>query len=248
MAKLFIFSDSHGYCDILKNALNDAGYDPSNPNHYLIGLGDYFDRGKQPKEMMKFLMNTPRTILIKGNHEDLFEDMCDRNIPLYHDVANGTFETAQLLTEHKDPSFFYAKDIVTPFFNKMINFYETENYIFVHSFIPVHHANITDYWKSPMNYKFNPDWRQAHYSEWKEARWGNPFQQAMNIAKQTGKIIVFGHWHTSFMRWEDGDGENDLRNFDIYYGNNFIGIDGCVHYTQRQNILVLEDNLIEEYI
>ena len=245
MPKFFVFSDPHGYFDILRKALADAGWDPQNKNHYLLGLGDYFDRGKQPKEMMEFLMGTPRTILIKGNHEDLFEDMCDRNLALSHDYSNGTFETAQLLTGQQNPSYFQARDIVTPFFNKMINFYETENYIFVHSFVPMKHADVPMHWISGQDYRFNPNWRNEHYSEWRRARWGNPFVQSLGYAEDLGKTIVFGHWHTSYMRKSIGDGEDDLNNFDIYRGNGFIGIDGCVDYSKKQNILVLEDNIIE---
>lgn len=243
MAKLFVFSDIHGYFDIFYKALMDAGYDSHNPEHWLIGLGDYFDRGHQPEEVMQFLMAQPRKILIRGNHEDLFEDMCDRAIPAPHDYANGTFETAQSLMHSYYPSLFAAEEKVSPFFRKMINYFETKNYIFVHSFIPTFRSpkDAPIHWTTDITYTFNPDWRYAHNSEWKTARWGNPFELSDKFAANLDKTIIFGHWHTYSRRKQD-----DPHAFDIYYGDNYIGIDACTATSGQVNILVLEDDFVEE--
>lgn len=251
MAKLFVFSDPHGFYDILIRDLKAAGWDRNNPDHWLIGLGDYFDRGKQPKEIMNFLMNTPRTILVRGNHEDLLLDMCDRHIQLSHDLSNGTFETAQLLTNQKNPSFDQVKEKVTPFINKMVNYFETKNYIFVHSFVPTFKEEpLPAYYTRDTTHTFNPSWRHAHFSDWCAARWGNPFKLSIQFADKLGKTIVFGHWHTAdAATGRNGRlfrSEQDEKDFSIFYGDNYIGIDGCVAYTRKQNVLVLEDDFIEE--
>ena len=45
MPKFFVVSDVHGFYDELLNALDDAGFDSENTDHYLISCGDNFDRG-----------------------------------------------------------------------------------------------------------------------------------------------------------------------------------------------------------
>ena len=46
MPKFFVVSDIHGFYDIFIDALDKAGFDKNNEEHYLICCGDYFDRGK----------------------------------------------------------------------------------------------------------------------------------------------------------------------------------------------------------
>ena len=79
MAKLFCVSDIHGFYDEFNQALDDAGFDPWNSEHWLIVCGDVWDRGSQPVEVMRYLNGLPRKILIKGNHESLLQDLCDKS-------------------------------------------------------------------------------------------------------------------------------------------------------------------------
>ena len=58
MNKYFVVSDVHGFYDEMIKALNEAGWDKNNPNHYIISCGDVFDRGTQPKEVMKFFLKS----------------------------------------------------------------------------------------------------------------------------------------------------------------------------------------------
>ena len=139
MPKFFVISDVHGFYDEMKVALDNAGFNENNPDHWLIGCGDYFDRGKQPMEVMKYLYNLPRKILVRGNHEELLVDCCKRGWALSHDVHNGTSGTIYRIgygddfTEMCD----YTLKRTKPFLNSMVNYFETQNYIFVHSWIPV---------------------------------------------------------------------------------------------------------------
>ena len=47
MKKYFVVSDIHGCYDELIKALNEVGFDETNPSHYLIDCGDFYDRGEQ---------------------------------------------------------------------------------------------------------------------------------------------------------------------------------------------------------
>ena len=65
----------HGFYNELRVALDKAGFDPNNKNHFLISCGDEFDRGPNPKEVMNFLNGLKRKVIIRGNHTQLFEDL-----------------------------------------------------------------------------------------------------------------------------------------------------------------------------
>ena len=81
MPKFFVVSDIHGFYDELIMALDKAGFDKDNEEHWLVSCGDEWDRGPNPIEVMKFFSNLKRKILIRGNHMDLFEELCQRGYP-----------------------------------------------------------------------------------------------------------------------------------------------------------------------
>lgn len=238
MAKLFVISDVHGFYDEMKAALDKAGFDPNNEEHWLISCGDNLDRGHQPQEVIDYLMSLERKVLIRGNHESLLLDCLQRRYPYGYDYSNGTAQTIMDLAPDVY-TFLDACDIAyhktREFIYNMVDYFETENYIFVHSWIPLNRDDAT----------FNPDWRNASYKDWEDSRWYNPYQ----LAEQRllpDKTLVFGHWHTSWPRHcyegkpEFGEGSD----FSIYYGDGYIGIDGCCAYTHRVNVLVIEDEFI----
>lgn len=249
MPKFFVISDVHGYYDEMKKALDDAGFDPWNSEHWLISCGDNWDRGGQPVEVMKYLLGLPRKILVKGNHESLLQDLCERGYPCSHDFSNKTFDTVCefggagegrsfeqccIITEQRTKNFIYS----------MVNYFETKNYIFVHSFVPLKNLD-----GKPMHYTRNrkfeidPDWRHAHASAWEEARWGNPFELAAQ-GFLPDKTLVFGHWGTYEQRPYEYYDNDDL--FDPIYGDGYIGIDGTTALSEQVNVLVLEDEFMEE--
>lgn len=90
--RYFIVSDIHSHCTELKKALKKAGFNKRNKNHTLIVCGDVFDRGYETINVYKYLSSIPkkRCILIKGNHEELFFDLINKEFPQKHDFSNGT--------------------------------------------------------------------------------------------------------------------------------------------------------------
>ena len=91
--KLFVVSDIHGHATLLKDALNNAGYDKENNNHLLICCGDLFDRGTENLEVLKFFERIDRKIMIKGNHEERMLEILESGWLGDHDFMNGTTET-----------------------------------------------------------------------------------------------------------------------------------------------------------
>jgi serine/threonine protein phosphatase 1 len=94
LMKLFCTADIHSFFTPFKKALDEAGFDPNNDDHYLVVCGDCFDRGEESAELLHYLMSLERKILIKGNHDILFDDLCMREFPYNQDFSNGTAKTA----------------------------------------------------------------------------------------------------------------------------------------------------------
>ena len=106
--KYYITADIHGFYTEFHKALDEAGYFTDSEPHKLIILGDIFDRGQEAVKMQEFilqLMEQDAVILVRGNHEDLFEEMVtiDEGLPVRHHVSNGTYGTALQLTGY-DPT------------------------------------------------------------------------------------------------------------------------------------------------
>ena len=232
--KIFAVSDIHGYYDILRSSLKDTGFEENNPEHLLICCGDYWDRGSQPIEVMNYLMSLTNVVLIRGNHEDLMQDMIIREYPLFHDIQNKTYDTAlQLAFDRSLGDVHYTKlyGIFDNLCSQMVDFYETKRYVFVHGWIPVTSAK--------------KDWRDS--SLWKKARWLNGMEMQMKGKTLPDKTIVCGHWHCSWgnaIKFNVSEFDDDAI-WDPYTAPGIIAIDRCTAYTQEMNIIVLEDDLVE---
>lgn len=250
MVKLFVTSDIHSYFNELKTALDNAGFDENNEDHWLVVCGDCFDRGPDSVGVWKFLRALDRKVLIKGNHEQLLVQCCERGWPGSHDISNGTARTIYHLGygEEFDEMCRYTLAKVGPFIDGMVNYLETKNYIFVHSWIPaISKDNLPAHYTRSRRFEFNPDWRNANQEDWDAATWGNPFDMADKGLNQTGKTIVFGHWCTEY-KWSMDENRTQFdenSKHDIYYGDGYIGIDATTAYSGKVNVLVLEDDFLD---
>jgi serine/threonine protein phosphatase 1 len=250
--KLFCVSDIHSYYTALKKALADAGFDPNNEEHWLISCGDAFDRGGESEEVLHYLMSLDRKILVKGNHDLLLEECCEREFPRSHDFSNGTVRTINDIGGAGegypfDACCYNTLNRTAAYRDLLVNYFETENYIFVHSWVPTTGAQKAWY-NINKQYGYKEDWREATTQEWEEAMWGNPFELAEQGLNKTGKTIVFGHWHCS-RGWAKVENRSEFKEdakWNIYYNSehNIIAIDKCTAYTGQVNVLVLEDNFI----
>lgn len=255
MKKLYVCSDLHSHFTPFKEALDKAGFDENNPDHIFISCGDAFDRGDESEKLFKWLMSIERKILIKGNHDILLDECCMREFPYSYDKHNGTIRTIQDISG-KQSAYDFAQaccityDRLSKYRELLVNYFETKNYIFVHSWIPTYKQskpNLTDKLIPLTADEWMEDWRNATDVQWGEAMWGNPFLKASQDLNKTGKTIVFGHWHCSTGHKMLGNC-NDEFNYAIWepcYFKNTIGIDRCTAYTGEVNVLVLEDDFIE---
>ncbi len=238
--KYFVSADIHGFFNEWQKALKEKGFDLNNPNHKIIICGDLFDRGRQPKEIIDYILaHEDKIILVRGNHEDLLADMVRRNYSNYADEKNGTRQTIDDLRKtlkEKDISMLEVlqKTNLQYVIDKCVNYYETEHYIFVHAFIPLLNDG-----------QYDKYWRYASTNRWKEARWINPVVLYKKNVYDPDKIIVCGHWHCSALWHEVDPNKYDefgpKANFAPFISEHIIAIDACTSYSKRVNVVIIED-------
>ena len=124
-----------------------------------------------------------------------------------------------------------------------LNYYELDNYIFVHSFIPLKENNkLSNYFPT---YKYMSDWREASDTDWYYAMWKCPFElfdrHLFDEEIKNNKILVCGHWTSSDFH---SHYENETQyNYNTYYSKNLIALDACTAMSLQINVLVLDDKL-----
>ena len=247
--KYYVASDIHGFYTEFHEALEQAGFFADTAPRKLVILGDLFDRGREARELQAFildLMARDEVILVRGNHEDLFVDLVttDGGLAYRHHKQNGTYATALQLTGF-DPAaaFAHCGDFAqaaqeTPYYQRiipaMVDYHETERYVFVHGWIPCVCDGET--------YTYRADWRDAPKSAWERSRWYNGMDAARTARDE--KTVLCGHWHTSYghAKYEGKGSEfDDDADFSPYYAPGIIALDGCTSYSGRVNVIVLED-------
>ena len=252
--KYFVSSDIHGFYTEWITALKNSGFDMDNPEHKIIVCGDLFDRGVETKKLQGFIMQllkNGKIILIRGNHEDQAVELIEnfhkyiKNIKNTHHYTNGTFQTMLDLTgisfneATKSIEKFKEKAYETDYFKHiiptMLNYYETKNYVFVHSWVPL----VGDYMG------FNENWRNASNIEWEKARWLDPVEAYRLKYYLKDKKLVFGHYHCSaFWAYKYPDrysnfGENAC--FEPFATDEIIAIDSRVIISKKINVVVIDD-------
>ena len=118
-------------------------------------------------------------------------------------------------------------DRLCEFIEETVDYYETENYVFVHGWLPDNCET-----EEKRRNATCEDWEQARWVKWTEKYNGNrPFAD---------KTLVCGHVPTFFAsKFDATRSKNDAG---IFYGNGLIVVDAGTFDTQQVNVLVLEEN------
>ena len=248
--RYYVVSDVHGFYTPFIEALKSKGFFEDKEPHKLIVCGDLFDRGREAKELQTFivdLMEKDEVILIRGNHEDLFMQLLDEDegLPRWPHDVNGTYNTGLQLIEGDDtmsmihPQRYVASARRTPYVSKiipsMLNYFETDHYIFVHGWIPCFNQGGERYIRS---------WRDATLDLWENARWLNGMQMWGAGIKEEGKTIVCGHYCAAYGHsLIEGKGREFEAGADYspFYADGIIAIDACTKYSNIVNCIVIED-------
>ena len=248
----FVFADPHGNYEALITAITEMGYDAANPQHQLIGCGDYFGRAAQSNSdcvnIWKYLTSphhTNKPICIRGNHESILIDAIERRELTEIDIYNGEHNTfASFLGRYPNQvkrddylEFDAAKVMMNIGFYDWLKslpwYFETEHYIFTHGFVPLQ-------W-------FGKKWKLSDLCdwEWDTASWAKTPDYIWTLDQthtKVDKTVVFGHWRAKELnerfagKWEEIDG-------DIYVDKErrLIGLDTTTALSYKVGGVVIED-------
>lgn len=220
--KYYVIADPHGFYDIMIKALTEKGFFTDPAPCKLIVCGDLMDRGEGTLEMQRFmtdLLAEGRLIYVRGNHEDLMEQMLwqieeGQEFRVLSDgtpvpVHNGTWQTALRLAGMTEAETKRERDLLvrrvresdyyTTLMPASLDYFETEHYVFTHGYIPCHAIQGTTKYGRYKDFYFNANWREASAEDWKNARWYNGMEFACrrNLYLRD-KTVVCGHYTASY--------------------------------------------------
>lgn len=238
--KLFVVSDVHGHTTELKRALAKAGFDSENKDHVFVSCGDLFDRGEENAQLYEFVKGLKRKILIKGNHEAILYEVLIGGKMIEEANLNGTDQTiAQIFGEDAvDENGNFDKiskkaetDEMIAFLDSMPNYYETEQYVLTHGWLPV---VFEGYYP-----QIDPFWRNVTEKDWKDVRWFEWQQFYSAKAMLEGKTIVCGHRPARlghmFDDWREPGSD------ETFYGDGLVAIDTDTIKSGFVNVFVMEE-------
>lgn len=237
--KFFVVSDIHGHYTLLKEMLDNVGFDNENENHIIVCCGDYFDRGNENLEVLKFFERLKHKVLLRGNHEDLLLKLLQTGKVLPHNYINGTLITLEnffgkySIDPADDTICFSGKsrmiDRVCEFIEETVNYFETDKYVFVHGWLPD-------------KAKTREARQKLSDSDWEKARWTKWTEKYNGEKVLADKILICGHMPTFYANKFDENRPNDCS--DAFYGNGLIAIDAGTYDSQKINVLVIEDKIL----
>lgn len=134
----YVVSDLHGMYDKFLELLKIISF---NDEDQMYILGDIFDRGDKPIDLIKYIWEHKNIHLIKGNHESMFESVYENKLSLELWIHNGGGSTVTQLND--EDSFF--KDKVYEYIKNLPLYLIVDNYLLVHAglYLPECHDNLT---------------------------------------------------------------------------------------------------------
>ena len=231
--KLFVSSDPHGFYSLWRAALDGAGFDPENPGHIPLLLGDLFDRGSENLAMLEAAETLPRLRLVRGNHEDNLAALLRRGALLKEDYANGTDVTiAEFFGDAGFSDQSPMKTRLLRLLSSMPDYLETEHYVFVHGWLPLRFREDGPY--------IPEDWRCASEEEWNTAHtleWQQTYPAGLTLPDKT---IVCGHRPASLCHYlVPGRYHDDHFPFSA---PGILALDGDTAKSGVVNVAVLEED------
>lgn len=138
MSKLFAIGDIHGCFDQLTEIIASLKIDRQSDT--LIFIGDYIDRGPSSRRVIDYLLDLSvsfkNVVYLLGNHEQmLLRYLKGLDTEMY--LHNGGASTLLAYGLSRRASALEAIETIPSehlcFFESLLPFYETEDYIFVHA-------------------------------------------------------------------------------------------------------------------
>jgi serine/threonine protein phosphatase 1 len=133
--RTFIIGDIHGCLDMLEKLMDKIAWSPDNDR--LIFLGDYIDRGENPKGVVDYILDlTRRSSLVeclKGNHEAMLLDFLTGRDRFMFIINGGwkTLESYGMYESSEDDSAIPSEHRI--FYESLKLYVELEDYYVVHA-------------------------------------------------------------------------------------------------------------------
>ncbi len=252
---IFAVSDIHGHCTELEDALYEAGFVANDDRHLLVVCGDCFDRGDESKEVFDFLNFVKNKILIRGNHEDMLEVFLEQRLMGKAGFINGSDRTLRSFFGERaigKPDLFYRfsyrlqledkEDTVCRlkrFINGMYDYYETENYVFTHGWLPVD-------LRKDGNYAVRCDFRHDRPDTWARARvteWYRTYGAGATLKEKT---VVCGHRSARFGCLFDY--KRNPFDYSIFAEDGIAVLDASTVQSGNVNVLVIENETVDPIV
>jgi len=236
----FVVSDIHGHDALFEKALADAGYDPENPRHVVIILGDCFDRGSENRKVLRRIESLPRKILVRGNHEDMLAKVLETRRIDRTDIYNGVTETVaeffgedNIGREGQIRMGRTVRDRLIRFLSSAVDYVATDHYLFVHGWVPLDRRGEETEPYTDLDGATYEDWQEARFLGWHRAL-------AAGLMPGTDKMLVCGHRTAAFgAQFDPSRSPDDSTPF---YYEGMIAIDALTVRSGRVNVIVLEDS------
>jgi len=148
--KIFIVGDIHGCLDPLERLMEKIDYEPE--RHRLIFLGDYIDRGPNPKGVVDYILDLRGRAVsvdcLKGNHESLLLEFLEGADRMLYFINGGettieSYESARAAPE--DP---LIPSEHLEFYKSLEPHLELNDYYVVHAGfrpgVPINHQTLED--------------------------------------------------------------------------------------------------------
>jgi serine/threonine protein phosphatase 1 len=104
MSNTYVIPDLHGRRDLLDSALVRIADHAAGQRATIVLLGDYIDRGPGSRQVIERLIDfrsaTLRLVALKGNHEAMMLEACNKRIELDWWIANGGDATLASYRSH----------------------------------------------------------------------------------------------------------------------------------------------------
>ena len=185
--------------------------------------------------MLKYFEKLHHKVLLRGNHEDLLLKLLQTGKVLPHNYINGTMQTLEnffgrySIDPIDDTIDFSGKtrtvDRICAFIEETVDYFETENYVFVHGWLPEKGDTAEAR-------------RAAGGDAWAKARWIKWTERYTGNRPLADKTLICGHMPSFYAANRTEDDSS------IFCGEGLYAIDAGTYNTNRVNVLVLEDTLL----
>lgn len=216
----YVMSDIHGCYDKFISMLKLINFSEEDT---LYILGDIFDRGDKPLQILDYIVSHKNIILLKGNHEQMFEEYFENgDVQLWY--WNGGDTTHQELVKRD----YLQEESIYRYIRKLPYVKVVDKFILVHAdlYLPKGYENLT-----------TDEIIKEQEEEF--CLWNRPDYH--NLKQLKNYVIIHGHTPVQTIT----NGINDVK---ILHKDNHIFIDcGCVFEKANGKLACLCLDTMEEY-